>query len=98
MDKIFNTQKSSSMPSSGHHTRRESGQYYFVPREPAVTGEVKEKGDEDPVIEIQPEHAGDDTYEPKPVNRSLSLVRLWNCFLNELVFLASLLLILVSCL
>jgi hypothetical protein len=66
------------MSSNGRHTRRDSGQYYFVPREPGVTGEVREKGDEDPVIEVQPEHARDNnTYEPRPVNRSLSLVSVW---------------------
>jgi hypothetical protein len=79
MDKIFNLQKSLSMPSNVQHTRRDSGQYYFVPRDPGVTSEVREQGDEDAVIEVQPGHAPNDTYEPKPVNRSLSLVSLWHC-------------------
>ncbi|KAG7338114.1 DUF202 domain containing protein [Nitzschia inconspicua] len=68
MDRIF------SPKNKGDHIRRESGQFYFVPREPGVTSEVRDKGDEDAVIEVHTDHTHDETFEPKPVNRSLSLM------------------------
>ena len=65
MDRLFSPGKKKA------HSRKESGQFYFVPREPGVTSEVR---DEDAVVELNTDHANDETYEPKPVNRSLSLV------------------------
>ena len=65
MDRLFSPAKKTA------HSRKESGQFYFVPREPGVTSEVR---DEDAVVELNTDHANDETYEPKPVNRSLSLV------------------------
>ena len=69
MDRLFS-------PSKKKHARKESGQFYFVPREPGVTSEVR---DEDAVVELNTDHANDETYEPKPVNRSLSLVSACKC-------------------
>jgi Domain of unknown function (DUF202) len=74
MDRLFSPKTKGSQPSKGRHGRNESGQFYFVPREPGVTSVVRDKGDEDAVIEVHTDHANDETYEPKPVNRSLSLV------------------------
>lgn len=74
MDRLFSPKKrqQAQQTPKGSHSRKDSSQFYFVPREPGVTSEVR--GDEDAVIEVHTDHAHDDTYEPKPVNRSLSLV------------------------
>ena len=77
MDKLFSPRKSGKGQHVRTHSRKDSGQYYFVQRQPGVTSSVRDKGDEDAVIEVNrgEHHAHDDTYDPKPVNRSLSLVR-----------------------
>jgi hypothetical protein len=66
-------QNKSQQEKNGHRKQISSGQFYFVPRDPGVTETVREKGDDVEVLELA-DRQHDENYEPKPVNRSLSLV------------------------
>ena len=67
------SKKQQATPKKSHRKQISSGQFYFVPRDPGVTQSVRDKGDDGEVLEIA-DHQHDETYEPKPVNRTLSLV------------------------
>mmetsp|Transcript_10109 Transcript_10109/g.21713 ORF Transcript_10109/g.21713 Transcript_10109/m.21713 type:complete len:246 (+) Transcript_10109:516-1253(+) len=55
----------------GHRKQPSSGQFYFVLRNPGLSESVRDAGDNVAVIETKRSGAGDEEYEPRPVNRNL---------------------------
>lgn len=56
----------------GHRRKASSGQFYFVSKHPGHLS-VRDAGDNVAVIEPKRLGAGDEEYEPRPVNRNLSM-------------------------
>mmetsp|Transcript_18965 Transcript_18965/g.52911 ORF Transcript_18965/g.52911 Transcript_18965/m.52911 type:complete len:241 (+) Transcript_18965:237-959(+) len=61
------------MSGPGHHRKASSGQFYFVSKHPGLSESVRDARDNVAVIEPKRSGAGDEEYEPKPVNRNLSI-------------------------
>jgi hypothetical protein len=51
----------------------ENDQFYFLPREPGMTSSVVDEGADGREIEAKPADTAEEAFEPKPVNRLVSI-------------------------